>query len=209
MASTEDLRTRRRRETARDVHLVALRLVRERGFDAVTVEAISAAAGIAPRTFFNYFPTKEAAVVYGPFDLADADVQAFCAGPAVPPPKLLRELLVLLASNLVTDPPSRDELHDVLAVAHAHPGVLSAMLGQLDDFKQRVAGLVADRLGRPADDEAADMIAALALTVLRTGFDRWAVSTRSGSKDDPVAHINHAVELMSTLFGASRTSKLL
>ena len=201
MASTEDLRTRRRRETARDVHLVALRLVRERGFDDVTVEAISAAAGIAPRTFFNYFPTKEAAVVHGPFDLVDSDVHAFCARPAVSPPELLRELVVLLGSNLATDPPSRDELHDVLAVAHAHPGVLSAMLGQLEGFKERVAGLVADRLGRPADDEEADMIAALALTVLRIGFDRWAVSTLSGSGEDPVAHIDHAVDLMQQLFG--------
>lgn len=203
VAPPEDLRARRRRDTARDVHLVALRLARERGFDAVTVEAISTEAGIAPRTFFNYFPTKEAAVVHGPFDLAESDVTAFCTGPTVPYPELLGELVGLLTANLGSDPPSRDELHDVLAVSQAHPGVLAAMLGQLEGFQRRVAGLVADRLGSPDDDEVANLIAALALTVLRTGFDRWAASTTTGSEDDPVAHIDHAAALMSKLFSPS------
>ena len=201
MSSTEGLRARRRRETVREVHAVALRMVRERGFDSVTVEAISAEAGIAPRTFFNYFPTKEAAVVHGPFDLAESDVEAFWARPEVPYPDLLRELVGLLARNLAQDPPSRDDLHDVLAVAQTHPGVLAAMLAQLEGFQRRIAGMVAQRLGIAADDEVANLIAALALTVLRTGVDRWAASTVTGAAEDPVTHINHAADLMQQLFG--------
>ncbi len=203
VAVSEGLRARRRRETARDIHLVALRLARERGFDAVTVEAISAEAGIAPRTFFNYFPTKESAVVHGPLDLAESDVTTFSTGDAVPYPELLIELVGLLAANLGDDPPSRGELHDVLAVSQDNPGVLAAMLGQLEGFHRRVAGLVADRLNRPVDDEVANLIAALALTILRTGFDRWAASTTAGSEDGPVAHIDHAAVLMQSLFSPS------
>lgn len=200
VAAPEGLRARRRRETARDIHLAALHLAREHGFDAVTVEAISAAAGIAPRTFFNYFPTKEAAVVHGPFDLDESDVTAFGTGEPVSYPELLRELVGLLTVSLGDDPPSRGELHDVLAVSRDHPGVLAAMLGQLAGFQHRVAELVAARLNRPLDDEAANLIAALALTILRAGVDRWVSSTTSDTEDGPVAHIDRAVVLMQSLF---------
>lgn len=37
----------------------SLRLFREKGFEQTTVAEITAAAGVAKGTFFNYFPTKE------------------------------------------------------------------------------------------------------------------------------------------------------
>ena len=35
----------------------------ERGFANVTIEDITEVADVAPRTFFNYFPSKESAVI--------------------------------------------------------------------------------------------------------------------------------------------------
>lgn len=196
----EGLRARRRRETARDIHVAALRLAREHGFDAATVEAISGAAGIAPRTFFNYFPTKEDAVVHGPFHLDDAGVDAFTAGGVVPYPELLGELVDFLAVALAEDAPNSGELHDVMAVAQEHPGVLAAMLAQMEGFRHRVATVVAARLGRPDDDEMAGLIASLALTILRAGVDRWTARTASSAEDGPVADIAHVAALMKTMF---------
>ena len=66
-----DLRARRRRQTTWDIHDAALRLARERGFDNVTIEQISAEAGVSQRTFFNYFPAKESAVAYAPLEIPD------------------------------------------------------------------------------------------------------------------------------------------
>jgi AcrR family transcriptional regulator len=55
-------RERKKAETRARIYRTALRLVRRRGFDAVTVDEICTAADVAKRTFFLHFPTKHALV---------------------------------------------------------------------------------------------------------------------------------------------------
>lgn len=57
------LRERNRLETWALVHDQASAMALEVGLSKTTVEAIAEAAGISKRTFFNYFPTKEDAVL--------------------------------------------------------------------------------------------------------------------------------------------------
>ncbi|ANN16288.1 TetR family transcriptional regulator [Amycolatopsis orientalis] len=78
------LRERKRLETHRALATTAVRLVAERGLDQVTVEDISAAAGVSPRTFFNYFASKEDAVVIAHADSAERTrrtIEKFLATP--------------------------------------------------------------------------------------------------------------------------------
>lgn len=64
-ASAECLsqRERRRRETWASIHAAAYGLVGELGLDGATVDLIAERAGVSRRTFFNYFATKEDAVL--------------------------------------------------------------------------------------------------------------------------------------------------
>ncbi|MER7502646.1 TetR family transcriptional regulator [Nonomuraea pusilla] len=59
----EGLRERKKRETRQAIHLAAMELFAERGFDGVSVLEIAERAGVSKMTVFNYFPTKEAIVL--------------------------------------------------------------------------------------------------------------------------------------------------
>lgn len=59
------LRQRKKEQTRLRIAEVALRLFGERGYDAVTVNEIAEAAGVAKVTLFSYFPTKDCLVLDG------------------------------------------------------------------------------------------------------------------------------------------------
>ena len=90
------LRERRRQQTELDIQRATISLALEQGLDHVTTEAIADRAGISPRTFFNYYPNKEAAVVGHPPDFPDCAREAFVSGQG----NLRDDLRILLMSNL-------------------------------------------------------------------------------------------------------------
>jgi AcrR family transcriptional regulator len=69
------LRERKKLETRQHIADTAARLFAEHGFEQVTVDQVAAAADVAKKTVFNYFPTKEDLV----FDRAEALRQGLVA----------------------------------------------------------------------------------------------------------------------------------
>ncbi|MDO5499571.1 MAG: TetR family transcriptional regulator [Propionibacteriaceae bacterium] len=64
----ESLRDRKKAATMRHVQAVAMDLFDERGFEAVKVEDVAAAAEVSPSTVYRYFGTKEGLVLHDEHD---------------------------------------------------------------------------------------------------------------------------------------------
>ncbi|MER6124125.1 TetR family transcriptional regulator [Streptomyces sp. NPDC001795] len=197
----KDLRERRRRETQREIHAAVVRLARTHGFEKVTVEMISAEAGISQRTFFNYFPSKESAAVgQAPGELPPDLVARFVAGgPPAHPRDVLADLTRLLVDHLAEDPPERQDTHDIFELAHSTPVVLAALMARFDAFRQSLAETVARRMGPDVDEEIPDLIASVAMAAVRNGMERWSQDTADDRADSPVPYVERSVALLSTL----------
>jgi AcrR family transcriptional regulator len=87
------LRERKKARTRTAIQQQALRLFREQGFQATTVEQIAEAAEVAPSTVFRYFATKEdLAVLDDYYSLAETVTAALAAQPlAAHPVQALRD----------------------------------------------------------------------------------------------------------------------
>lgn len=86
--ATEGRRDARKRRTRAALHACATRLTRERGFHDATIADIATCAGVSPRTFFAYFPTKEAAL-FAPLDDLIGSLERALATPPTTPDALL------------------------------------------------------------------------------------------------------------------------
>jgi AcrR family transcriptional regulator len=91
-----DWRQRKKNATRDRIRAAALRLFREQGYDATTVEQIAAAAGVSHMTFFRYFPAKEDVALSDSYDPLIASVIA--GTPATWP--LIERIRAALADGL-------------------------------------------------------------------------------------------------------------
>lgn len=84
--SAPSLRERRQAETTSALRSEARRLTAERGFSGFTVEELCSEVGVSRRTFFNYYPSKENAVLGIPVRDTAGDLEAafvLAGGPLV------------------------------------------------------------------------------------------------------------------------------
>jgi AcrR family transcriptional regulator len=105
-------RERKKQETRQRLMEAALRLFRDQGYDATTVEQIARAADIAKGTFFNYFETKEAilpALAEWRFQKLQEALTAEQGAPASPVARI-KWALCLVAEDPLSTPPLAQRL---------------------------------------------------------------------------------------------------
>lgn len=193
----EGLRARKQRQTRDAIHRAAVALALEHGPDAATVADISARAEISPRTFFNYYPSKEDAIVGLHEGLpSDDELDDLRTGSS---DDLIADILQLLR-NLFT--PSDERLIEQRKTLMAeHPRLIQRQWARMIGIEQRIAGAIADRM-RATDcfDHLPDINeAALTLVVTCNAVVRMGVR-KVVSHDVPVEEIDtHMNTTLSTL----------
>jgi AcrR family transcriptional regulator len=143
------LRERKKARTRAAIQSHALRLFREQGYDATTVQQIIEEVEVSESTFFRYFPTKADVVLADEFD--PVIVAAFREQP--------RELSVIQALRAAfaqafaqTSDDDRAVQADRMMLVLSVPELRAAMLDQFASAMGLLAEIIAERTGRSPND---------------------------------------------------------
>lgn len=183
-------RERKKLQTRRALQQAALRLVTERGLERVTIEQVADAVDVSTRTFFNYFASKEEALIGHDPDNA-ARLRDALAARAVDesPLEALGQVLSELASDLAG---RREEWLARRALIRSDPRLLAAHLAAWAALERALVEGVAQRTGTdPERDLYPALVVSAAVSATRVAVMRWHV--------DDQARLS---ELVSTAFAA-------
>ena len=167
------LRERKKAEAKRALVAAALELFGQRGFDAVTVDEIAARANVSRRTYFRYFPTKEAVVMARRRDQLDALKDGLALAPTSASVRdAVRGPLLELARDYEAN--KRRILSERQLFASS-PALTLADLDLDRAFEREVATWLSPRIGKgEAARKRARMFAAALIAVLRVAIEDWA-----------------------------------
>jgi TetR/AcrR family transcriptional regulator, regulator of mycofactocin system len=162
---------RRRSTTRHQITDVAIELFAGRGFDEVSVDDVAAAAGIARRTLFRYYPSKNA-IPWGDFDAHLQHLGALLAAvePTVSTERALRD--ALLAFNTFDEseiPRHRLRMQVILRTTELQAYSLTMYSG----WREVIAEFVATRCGTKPGDLVPQTVAWSMLGVALSAYEHW------------------------------------
>jgi AcrR family transcriptional regulator len=171
-AVTEGLRERKKAETRRALTSAALHLADRLGPDGVTVEAIADEAGVSPRTFFNYFASKEDAIV-GVVPARASDLLAALTGRPddEPPLEALRMSMHVVVALVEGSPDDWVVRHRLF---QRHPALAGRHAAGFAEVERGLVEVVARRTGRDPDrDTYPALVVAAAVAAIRVAITVW------------------------------------
>ena len=147
----------------------ALRLFTEKGFEATTIEEVAAAADVAPRTFFRYFPTKEEVVFWPAYRPLLAGLMA-----ARPDESSARALCRALVDGLSAFyEQDRERVLDRLKLAFRTPALHPRLRQEQATSARAMAAVLAQRLGVSPDNLEVRAMAAAVAAALWVAVEEW------------------------------------
>lgn len=187
-------RERKKQATRQQLRRAALRLAVDHGLDHLTVEGISAAADVAPRTFFNYFSCKEDALVGETPEAAEAMRAAIAARPSGETPlETLRAAVKAVVATHMT-PENKEEVRLRQRLVADNPALLPRQLARYTAWERVLTEAMAARIGAdPHRDLYPVLLGAQGVTVVRLAMQRW---TDDGGRP-PGESIDEAFDLLA------------
>jgi AcrR family transcriptional regulator len=162
-------RARKKVETYRRLVTVARELGLARGVEAVTVEEIAERADVSVRTFFNYFTSKDEAMVGLEPGTADRLRRELLARPADEPP--LTALRAVLVPARDDDAAYRWALR--VELVHRSPALRPRHLAALAEIEEALADALERRMALEAGDATARIVAGATMGALRCAVTHW------------------------------------
>ncbi len=181
-------RAQQKDQTRLDLALAAFELARKHGLAGVRVPQIAAATGVSPRTFNNYFPSKEAAIAWPATRRGTVLAASLDGRPAQEP---LADALAEAAASLY----QQDELEglpagwlrDFRALVAAEPALHGEYLKAASTAETILAAAIARRLGAAEDELEPQVLAAVATGAERAAVRYWARHAQGpGTLEDTV-----------------------
>ncbi|HWO63642.1 MAG TPA: TetR/AcrR family transcriptional regulator, partial [Umezawaea sp.] len=166
------LREQKKQATREALRTAALRLAMEVGPDNVRVDDIADAAGVSPRTYNNYFSSREQAIVAA--ITTERETRIADAVAAHPPTVGLADAVVEAVVDQYTK--QSDSGRDALLLITTSPALRDAFVTSPTAIEHPLADAIAHRLG-DTDPRAAHVLAASVAAAVRIALERWVTPT--------------------------------
>jgi AcrR family transcriptional regulator len=171
MDDKDDRRTRKRLATRQGISDTATRLFLERGFDAVTIDDIAAAADVGRMTVFNHFPRKEDMFFDREEEIQTLAFDAIRQREAgVSPVEATRRLAHALVTQNHEFVMLSEDTSWFIRTALASAALKARAREMRDDFTRALAIVLADTGNRPAGDPHAHLAAGLIVATWNVAF---------------------------------------
>lgn len=176
MTDPSGLRERKKRATRDALRAAALRLALERGSDNVRVDDIAEAAGVSPRTYNNYFSSREQAIVAAV--TAGRAAQVAAAVTARPADVGLADAVIDAVVGQYTEPD--EHAAPAMLMITTTPALRACYLDTVGTIEEPLAGAITERC-RAVDGLTAQVLAASVGAAARLALQRWLQSTGTPS----------------------------
>jgi AcrR family transcriptional regulator len=172
MSMQTGLRERKKAATRATLSQVAMRLALELGVENVTAEAIAAAADVAPRTFHNYFASREEAIVAVMVDRARGFADSLRARPAGEP--IWDSLHHAIVVELSGPPEVMAEFLAQMRMLKSSKSLRAHTLTIFEEVDHLLLTAIAERTGCDVErDLYPRLLAAVAAAALKTSVLMW------------------------------------